>query len=750
MGETRTAGVQDRGTAAGVAGPAGGGTGHGHRHPDAHAFGFVVMPAGGVAATATAAAAASEVPIGAADGWLPSGFHRRPSLCGMPPGGPGVPGGSDGAPDAAKANAPTSVPHNDDDGVRVSLAPRAAKALRLAPLDGLRALAALWVVAYHVVALDWALTRGRGDDGLAASAAFRQTFQARVHMNGQFAVDVFLLLSGYLVGSGLCSELEAVMGAGARAQLRTSALFLVRRLLRIAPLHWTTLALWLALLHASGGAADSSTATASGNSASVIASQLELCTQHGWATVLFLSNWRAPEARCMGWTWTVGLEMQLYVVTVPLVYLAHAMAVLRRRRGLTSDALPGPASVGNVSPRWRQREPSSPGAWGVALLGSGHGDGPQFAILPIALATAVSLWIYMARTAIVADGDIHQVAWLYYRTVYAQADTRFFAYGLGLCLALWHHADAGATADPAALTLLPLHEGRVSFVADKDHAENRWRLGLLGSVRLTGGRTRLSLTLAYVSVAIMACTFIDADLYKELVAAGRLTPAWGRPALVLQRPAFVVTMAYILHHLVTTAAAGGPPGPAALATAATGPVDNANGRGATTAAGASSSDAPQSESVPGPGPGLTGTVMGKPHLERLGKAAGAVTIWLGAAAPVVGGAAGDPGGWVHTVVVRFLSLRPFHWLSQLSYAVYQVHLLVLLVLYSRLLGPALSAGTFQYDPAAQALAIALVTYGLALVLALVLHLAVERPFLQISAGYLRATGRRIGAAVLPL
>jgi len=160
---------------------------------------------------------------------------------------------------------------------------------RLTPLDGLRALSILWLIAFHSAWFCWRLPP--------------PTYVALLHepallplWRGDFGVDVFFVLSGFLI-AGMLRDERARTG---RVSLRT---FYVRRLMR----------LWPAL---------------------VAAALLELCASPeragtAWATLLYLTDFVPVERAFMGWTWSLAIEEQFYLVC-PWLLTALAARSLRQ------------------------------------------------------------------------------------------------------------------------------------------------------------------------------------------------------------------------------------------------------------------------------------------------------------------------------------------------------------------------------------------------------------------------------------
>ena len=166
---------------------------------------------------------------------------------------------------------------------------------RLRPLDGLRALSVLWVVLFH--------TGWHAIAGIPLPSYLTLLF-ARWMLpiwRGAFGVDVFFVLSGFLIAGMLIDEIDRTGGV----QLE---LFYLRRLMRL----WPALALVVAL------------------------DTLFVCDHAGapWANLLYVSNFVSIGGVCTGWTWSLSIEEQFYLlcpwllfVIVPLRGSLRAMAL---------------------------------------------------------------------------------------------------------------------------------------------------------------------------------------------------------------------------------------------------------------------------------------------------------------------------------------------------------------------------------------------------------------------------------------
>jgi peptidoglycan/LPS O-acetylase OafA/YrhL len=161
----------------------------------------------------------------------------------------------------------------------------------LAPLDGLRALALLWVIFCHAGWYAWFVlppTRY----AMLLYAPWMLPF-----WRGDFAVEVFFVMSGFLIGGLITDE-----------RTRTGSVnvvrFYVRRLFRLWPaLVVATICEWWIV----GGPAD----------------------HEIWPNIFYVNNFMPILSVRMGWTWSLAIEEQFYL-TVP--WLLGLLRRLEARR----------------------------------------------------------------------------------------------------------------------------------------------------------------------------------------------------------------------------------------------------------------------------------------------------------------------------------------------------------------------------------------------------------------------------------
>lgn len=164
-------------------------------------------------------------------------------------------------------------------------------------LDGLRAIAVIWVVVYHCFSV-WAGLGGRSS-GPGPWQDIYLSFPVQLVLNGELGVDIFFSLSGFLIALQSVRELR-------RNGCISFPAFVWARWWRIAPTYYAAL-LFMAVTDIKGYAMRSN------------------CAQSWWLNVLFLNNLQNHglgifdnSPNCGVWTWSIAIEFQFYMLT-PLV-----------------------------------------------------------------------------------------------------------------------------------------------------------------------------------------------------------------------------------------------------------------------------------------------------------------------------------------------------------------------------------------------------------------------------------------------
>ncbi|MFI6785232.1 acyltransferase family protein [Micromonospora sp. NPDC050276] len=173
------------------------------------------------------------------------------------------------------------------------------RAMRRFPaLDGLRAFAAVIVVAFHFGGPGWAWT------------------------SGWAGVQLFFVLSGFLITTLLLREEE---GRG-RVSLRS---FYIRRIFRILPVYFVVLAATYALAHLNGRGAT---------------------VRESMPHYLLMANEFAPTLAFLH-SWTIAIEWKFYLAW-PLFAFVLVAATFRRRLTATLLAVAALAAIVPFTPDW--------------------------------------------------------------------------------------------------------------------------------------------------------------------------------------------------------------------------------------------------------------------------------------------------------------------------------------------------------------------------------------------------------------
>jgi peptidoglycan/LPS O-acetylase OafA/YrhL len=178
-----------------------------------------------------------------------------------------------------------------------------AKSAVIAPLTGVRLVAAVWVVLFHIYLYN-------GDD-LAASHPLVNAVVGPIVSQGDLGVDLFFLLSGFVLAHNYLERL------GAGPSLSGSLSFLWLRLARVWPLYMVAIlggGLLLAVRLWLWGTPP----------------QVPLTVPHFLAQVFMVQQWGAAHVPSTSWTgpaWSISAEWLAYVC-----FPALAVVVWRLRR----------------------------------------------------------------------------------------------------------------------------------------------------------------------------------------------------------------------------------------------------------------------------------------------------------------------------------------------------------------------------------------------------------------------------------
>ena len=144
-------------------------------------------------------------------------------------------------------------------------------------IDGLRAISILLVIAFHVVWL-------RGEYvGPAAWTAIVSDPALSILLRGDLGVDVFFVISGFLIAHLLITEYRTRGTISIRQ-------FYVKRAVRLLPAYFFVLTIVWVLKILDGQACETL-----------------------WANVLFINNFVSAERQCMPWSWSLAVEVHFYI-----------------------------------------------------------------------------------------------------------------------------------------------------------------------------------------------------------------------------------------------------------------------------------------------------------------------------------------------------------------------------------------------------------------------------------------------------
>jgi peptidoglycan/LPS O-acetylase OafA/YrhL len=176
-------------------------------------------------------------------------------------------------------------------------------------IDGVRAVAVLWVVALHVVFFHMSIYPAQ------VSRVFNHPVTAWL-ANGMFGVDLFFVISGFLIGSLLFEEFKT---SGSLSFSR----FYVRRFLRLIPVYTAVMMLGLYFLHRIPGRPEWSYAV------------------NFWANTIYVNNLLPVARQYLPWCWSLAIEEQFYLLMPAciLLFMGLGKGRLRILLGLTGLSL---------------------------------------------------------------------------------------------------------------------------------------------------------------------------------------------------------------------------------------------------------------------------------------------------------------------------------------------------------------------------------------------------------------------------
>ncbi len=169
---------------------------------------------------------------------------------------------------------------------------------RYAALDGIRAISILMVIAFHaLISIAGQISREEFQVYLESLPWFMRWL-----LQGDKSVEMFFVLSGFLIG---CMLMKEGMRSGGKLQYGD---FYYRRFLRLSPTYWILLLL-------------------------ILIAPIEKDKIYLLANLFYVQNFLEPENLLAGWTWTLAVEEQFYMLFPLLLSLfffktRHKLALL--------------------------------------------------------------------------------------------------------------------------------------------------------------------------------------------------------------------------------------------------------------------------------------------------------------------------------------------------------------------------------------------------------------------------------------
>ena len=155
-------------------------------------------------------------------------------------------------------------------------------------VDGVRAIAILWVMSYHLVLFHLGSFTAEAV-GIATGRWTQWTSR------GDMGVDLFFVISGYLIGTILLSEYRQ----SGTLQIRR---FYVRRFLRLIPVYTVAMIVGLYFVHNIP------------REAILMEFPPFMNADNMWANFLYVNNFLPVNRQYMGWCWSLAIEEQFYLI----------------------------------------------------------------------------------------------------------------------------------------------------------------------------------------------------------------------------------------------------------------------------------------------------------------------------------------------------------------------------------------------------------------------------------------------------
>ncbi|XP_037708397.1 nose resistant to fluoxetine protein 6 [Drosophila subpulchrella] len=168
-------------------------------------------------------------------------------------------------------------------------------------LNGIRCLTIIWIILGH----GYMYLLLAPNINAYEIVAWAQTPFSMVIQSGSTSVDTFFLLSGLLLVLTTLREMDRTKG-----RLNVPLMYL-HRFVRLTPVLALAVLIFMTLF----------SRLDSGPLWKQFTSSSELCSETWWATLLYVQNYAAPGKMCLGHSWYLAVDMQLYIIS-PLLLIA--------------------------------------------------------------------------------------------------------------------------------------------------------------------------------------------------------------------------------------------------------------------------------------------------------------------------------------------------------------------------------------------------------------------------------------------
>jgi peptidoglycan/LPS O-acetylase OafA/YrhL len=162
-------------------------------------------------------------------------------------------------------------------------------------IDGVRALAICWVFGFHLLYFHV------GSFTSEVRALFANPWLQWIS-RGDLGVDLFFVISGFLIGSILFTEIRESTGINLKR-------FYLRRFVRLTPVYLVAMALGLYFLHNVPKEAVLREFPPWGYA------------ENMWANILYVNNFLSFDQQYMSWCWSLAIEEQFYLLAPALILL---------------------------------------------------------------------------------------------------------------------------------------------------------------------------------------------------------------------------------------------------------------------------------------------------------------------------------------------------------------------------------------------------------------------------------------------